>query len=178
MKTLLYRPHDIAWIICSQDMQARESQQFIKDVWEYERAYIHPQYLKDLRVFSLDVMNQVNYYCNFDEYNSEFPQINKHLFEIGSSTVLTENEYSNSFDLFFKNMRLKIMLGKNQTFVRMKLRTLLKAYGYQKRTKRMTEYIKNCLYFYHIETYTKGEKCDLEYVMLDDMITFRIVGIS
>ncbi len=64
----------------------------------------------------------------------------------------------------------------NQDFVRMKLRTLLRAHGYKRRTAGLNEYLKQCMYFYHIETFIKGgEKCDIGDIALDDMVTFRVL---
>ena len=74
-------------------------------------------------------------------------------------------------------LRLRIIFLDNQEFVRMKLRTLMRDHGYKRRTSKLNTYLKMCMYFYHIETYIRGgERCNIEEIDLDDMITFRVLG--
>ncbi len=58
---------------------------------------------------------------------------------------------------------------------RMKLRTMLKNYGYKRRSDSITARLRDCMMFYHIQTYLKGEECDIRKISLDDMITFRLL---
>ena len=58
----------------------------------------------------------------------------------------------------------------------MKLRSLLSAYGYKRRTEKIVSYLKKCLDFYHIQIYLRnGIECNIEDISLDDMITFRTI---
>lgn len=59
----------------------------------------------------------------------------------------------------------------------MKLRMLMAAYGYQRRSKDFVRFLKIQLGFYHIQTAFHGnEICDVETMdRLDDMITFRVM---
>jgi len=47
-----------------------------------------------------------------------------------------------------------------KNYSRLKLRTLLSAYGYKRRSKEFVAYLKKCLTFYHIQTSFHGEICD------------------
>lgn len=61
-------------------------------------------------------------------------------------------------------------------FTAYKLRTLLKQYGYQRRSPRLLQYINNCLYFYHIMAYVRGGvECNIGDISIDEMITFRVL---
>lgn len=84
-------------------------------------------------------------------------------------------DFSN-LDLFFKNIRIKILYGKGPDYIRLKLRTLLKEYGYQRRFKILLEYINKCIWFYHLEvTLRGGVPCSIDSVGLDKMLVFRVV---
>lgn len=79
-------------------------------------------------------------------------------------------------DLFFMLLRLRILYAGGQKYVRMKLRTLLKHYGYKRRSDIIVSHIQECMMFYHIRSYLRGEqKCSIKEIHLDDMITFRII---
>lgn len=180
MEELLYHSHDIAWLICARDLSVKKGHKFIKSVWEQEKEYLKLEYRCNQKKFILDVMNQMNYLDNYEDYNAEFPMINRDLLYIGSTTVLDGNyEYYENFEIFFKTLRLRILFLDSQDFVRMKLRTLLHAYGYKRRSSNLNYYLKKCLHFYHIETFVRGgTECDIETINLDDMITFRVLGFS
>ena len=78
-------------------------------------------------------------------------------------------------DLFFMNMRLRILYSENKEYIRMKLRTLLKHYGYKRRSSAIVTHMRDCMDQYRIQPYLRGyEKCDITDISLDDMITFRV----
>lgn len=80
-------------------------------------------------------------------------------------------------DLFFKKLRVQILYLGKKDYARMKLRTLMAEYGYQRRPKEFVRFLKIRLVFYHIQTALRGnEICDVETMdCLDDMITFRVL---
>lgn len=87
---------------------------------------------------------------------------------IGSECrYITDDEY---YDIrsYFMEMRLRIVFLDNQDFVRMKLRTLLRDHGYKRRTAGLNAYLRQCMYFYHIEE-TGISKRDIKLHRLMDM---------
>lgn len=79
------------------------------------------------------------------------------------------------FDLFFMIMRLRILYVADQGYILMKLRTLLRHYGYKRRSKEIVNHLNRCMMFYHIQPYLRDyEQCDVGKVDMDDMITFRV----
>ena len=93
------------------------------------------------------------------------------------NTVVKDNYTSDfsSLDLFFKNMRIRIVVDGARDYVRIKLRTLLKEYGYKRRSKMLVDYINCCLEFYHLKAFLRGGiECKIEDVDIDEMLTFRI----
>lgn len=58
--------------------------------------------------------------------------------------------------------------------MRIKIRTLLKAYGYKWRSQELLKYLRECMLFYYIQTYLHGkEECDIGEIGLDEMIIIR-----
>lgn len=177
MEELLYHPSDIAKIIRSRDMGIKAGHKFISKIWETEKEFLSVKYKNNQKTFILEVMDQLNFLENSDIYQRELPQVNRDLSDLGSKTIITEDKYFLELETFFKELRLRIVVLEQQGYVRMKLRTMLREHGYMRRSPQLIKRLQKCLYFYHIETYTRGEvKCDIEEISLDDMITFRIVG--
>lgn len=106
-------------------------------------------------------------------FDKEFPAIKKD----SGGLLAAENFVADNFnfDLFFKSLRIKILYIGGKNYSRIKLRTLLSAYGYKRRSKFFIDYVKKCLAFYKIQTFWRGEICDVAEINLDDMITFRAV---
>lgn len=114
---------------------------------------------------------------NKDVDDNEIEAVNCDLEAIGSECQYTEENEYHDLRSYFMELRLRMIFLDNQDFVRMKLRTLLRVHGYKRRTAKLNIYLKQCMYFYHIETYVRGrERCDIEEIGLDDMITFRVLG--
>ncbi len=173
MEEWLYFPDYIARIILSQDMSMKQMNQFLSTIWENEREFLLPWHKRNKKKYLLDMYEALNYWENKEEFDREYLLVNQDLKALGSETSFVQEEFNDMY-LFFVNLRLRILYLEGQDYVRMKLRTLLREYGYKRRTKRLNLYLKQCLAFYHIESYVKGgEHCDIEDIGLDDMITFR-----
>ena len=74
-------------------------------------------------------------------------------------------------------LRIRILFISKNECVWMKLRTLLEDYGYKRRSREFVRFVKDRLYFHHIQTALTGNHiCDVETMdRLDDRITFRVL---
>ena len=176
MEELLYDVKTLAEIIINRDMSITNSQTFLNDVWEYEKEYLVNKHRFNKKQFIFDVMDEVDYLQNKRSIDKEIKFINSDFESIGSECrYYSEDDFYN-IRSYFMELRLRIVFLDNQDFVRMKLRTLLRDHGYKRRTTGLNAYLKQCMYFYHIETYVRGgDTCDIENISLDDMITFRVL---
>lgn len=174
MKELFYNAYAIAYYTVAVDMGIRKIPEFLEELHRYDYAYLPQEYRDDKKKFLSDVLYLTNYLVDKDKLDAEFPVVVKDLNVIGKkSDLLTLSDYT-EIDLFFMIMRLRIVFSDNRDYVRMKLRTLLKNYGYKRRSEIILSHIQFCLTFYHIQPYLKGgEPCDIGEIDLDDMIIFR-----
>lgn len=174
MRELYYTPLDLAVIISGLDLGLREQGELLDLIWKKERAFIDPEYRDDKRRFCLKVLYWLDYVYDKQTVDAQFPQVQEDAWL--SQRTLPESEYLSDFsslDTFFKSIRIKLLCGE-RNFVRVKLRTLLRQYGYQRRSPRLMEYFAQCLLFYHLQPYLRGEEeCDLRDVDIDAMIIFR-----
>ena len=84
-----------------------------------------------------------------------------------------EDEYAD-IDFYFMQLRLRIRYELTQGYTRIKLRTLLRHYGYKRRSPKIMLHISKCLNHFHLLPTQKGMICDIWDLSLDEMITFKI----
>lgn len=177
MNALLYSALDLAAIISSMDLGCQEESYMIDRIWEGEKSFFADQYRTNKRKFILDIRYWMHYFYEKPILDREFPAIQKDL-EYGNHTI-NIGEYISDYsdlDLFFKNVRIRILYGKGNAYVRIKLRSLLTQYGYRRRSQLLIQHINHCMFFYHLEaTLRGGVPCDIETCGLDKMLTFRVV---
>lgn len=173
---LYYDSYSLALFVVSHDMGSRKAMDFIEKIFAEEKGFLYPDYTKDKKLLYSDTLYWMEYLIDKEKLDAEFPVVEKD-FKATGKTFIRENVMSEypDIDLFFMFMRLRIRYVDRQDYERMKLRTLLRNYGYKRRSPAIVAHINKCLIFYHIQTYLRDyEQCDIEKVDIDDMITFRV----
>ncbi len=176
MDELYYNAYSLAMFAVSHEMGSRKIMELLESVYVRERGFLHPYYLNDKKMFFSDVLYWMEYLIDKEKLDAEFPVVEKD-FKATGKVFIEENLMSDypDIDIFFMFMRLRILYVDNQNYERMKLRTLLRNYGYKKRSPAIVDHINRCLIFYHIQPYLRDyEQCDIGKVDIDDMITFRV----
>lgn len=177
MRELFYTALDIAVIVSTMDLNCREESRIIDAIWDGEKVFLSSEYRKNQKKFILDVRYWLNYFYEKPILDKEFPAIQNDI--AGQNGSFKTEQYVSDFsdlDLFFKSMRIRILYGSGNDYARIKLRTLLKEYGYQRRSKRLLEHICRCMLFYHLEAAIRGGNfCNIEEIELDQMLTFRVI---
>lgn len=177
MERLLYSPYDLACIICEHKMSVQKGALFIKTVWQKDNTFLQERYRDDLKKLYLDVAYCSDYLCNKSAVCEDFFELNKESSVF--NRLIKENRFEKeSFEknLFFKSERLKILYINKTKYTRLKLKTIIKKLGYERRSKILIGYINKRMIFYHMQAYLIGnEKCNIEDVDFNDMLTIRIV---
>ena len=138
MIELYYDSFDFACIIHSLDIGTKTASIMLEKIWKEDNQYLSPYYRTNLRQLYLDVHYWTDYLCDKPEIDKEFPTIQKDFHSFGKD--MEEEAFITDYfdiDLFFKMKRVQILYLDGQDYVRMKLRTLLKAYGYKRRTQEL-----------------------------------------
>ena len=109
--------------------------------------------------------------------DQEFTVIQQEIAALNGS--LQAEDYQRDFlglDLFFKQARIRILYGYRKNYVKIKLRTLLKEYGYKRRSQNLVLHIQDCMEVYGLEaTLRGGVPCNIAEVGLEAMLTFRVI---
>ena len=175
MTERFYSAYSLAYFAVSQEMGTRKQMSFLEDIYRCEQPWLQPVYARSKKEFFSDVLYWTDYLTDKENLDKEFPVVAKD-FAASGRQFQKENLMSDfpEIDLFFMNMRLRILYSENKEYIRMKLRTLLKHYGYKRRSTAIVTHMRECMDQYRIQPYLRGyEKCDITDISLDDMITFR-----
>lgn len=177
MQELCYSALDVAVIISSMQLGCRDESRILDLIWEGEKTFLAIPYRTNQRKFILDTYHWIQYFYDKPVIDREFPAIQKDLAH--SNRALQAEQLTSDFldlDLFFKSIRIRILYGDGNDYVRIKLRTLLKQYGCKRRSQLLLQHINRCMLFYHLEvTLRGGVPCSIEDADLDQMLTFRVI---
>lgn len=76
---------------------------------------------------------------------------------------------------FFKVIKLRLVYNEECEFIRLKLRTVLKEFGYKRRSEKLMSEIQLILDELSLDTYLKGYvTCELKEIDLDDFVMIRL----
>lgn len=177
MQEMCYSALDLAAIIDSMGLSCRGEADLLDQIWQQDRSFLLPAYRNNRKKLILDVCYWKNYFYDKLVLDAEFPAVQKDLLTFGSEIKADEYISDNyDIDLFFKSLRIRILFIGTQDYSRIKLRTLMKRYGYRRRSPRLMQHLKEVTCFYHLQPYTRGyAECDLDSVQINEMITFRVV---
>ncbi len=176
MQKLYYSSLDIVVIVNGMQLGCKDESRILDLIWEGEKAFLPLKYRTNQRKFLLDIYYWMQYFYDKPIIDSEFPAIQKDL-AYSNRTLPTEQLISDfsDLDLFFKSMRIRILYGNGNDYVRIKLRTLIKQYGYKRRSQLLLQHINRCMLFYHLEAVLRGGiPCDVNNVGLDRILIFRV----
>lgn len=175
MEELLYTAFDMACIIDNLGLSTKETMRLARCMYVEDKAFLSEEYRENYRKWLLDILYWSDYMYDKIALDAEFPLVQAVAGDNFNVEVLRRDNFN--IDLFFKKLRCQIIYIGKKDYVRMKLRTLMAAYGYKRRSKEFVYFLKKRLSFYHIKTSLRGNKiCDIETLdSLDDMITFRVM---
>lgn len=164
----------IATVLMSHGFGVRTMMNVLQRIYETDRLLLEPEYQDDKKAFFSDVLYWTDYLVDKVQLDCEFPAIQKDLEGIGNAgDQVWQDDYDT--ELFFLNVRLRILYLDQQDFVRIKMKTLLARYGYKRRSSQLMKHLQDCMEAYHIQPYLRGrELCDLRTIRLDDMVSFRV----
>ena len=96
--------------------------------------------------------------------------------DIDPGYVLSNPNYERDVMLqFFKVVRLELLYMENRDYYKIKLRRLLKRFGYKRRSQALIHKIKYAMTLLSLTPYLRGNvPCDLALIGLDDMVMIRL----
>lgn len=174
MLELYYTPEVLAYYINIYNFSEQYKIKLIHRIYHFEKAFIHPKYQNNKKLFIKKILDFSDYLYYKEELDEELESIEKDMNFLGNDF---KNKYILSkkppLNFFFITTRLQLLFN-NKKYIRIKLRTLLKNYGYKKKSNKILKHLEKCMYFYHIQAFFNNEEVDIFEVDIDNMITFRL----
>ena len=163
-------PQDVAVYLFLENASHKRENEILSDLFENHNQMIVWDYRHDYLLLKRSVMDLVNLYELDDRAYQEAELI---LLETTQAETDSEIE-SDCFGTYFKFIWLQLMYS-GISHRKIKLRNLLKDFGYKRRTAVLTNRMNLALNALGLKTYLRGhEECDIGDAGLDDMIMIRL----
>lgn len=163
-----FTPVDLANYIFTEDLSHHHTNEVIWNLFKnFNKLIVYP-FCNDYMKFKKAISEQLNLWELTDREYTEAELI---MYEINSSIF---NEYdADYFSTYFKLIKLQLMYSVN--FRKIKLRNLLRDFGYKRRTSELMTSMNRTLNNLGLETYLKNyEQCNICDIAIDDMIIIRL----
>lgn len=163
-------PHDVVKYLRIENFSHKKESEIILDLFENQNEMIVWDYRRDYLLFKRTIKNLLNLYELDDRDYSE-----AELIMIDAEGFATdEDKEVDYFGVYFKLIWLQLMYS-GISYKKIKLRTLLGDFGYQRRTEALINNMIRALNALGLVTYLKNyEVCNLYDAKLDDMIMIRL----
>jgi hypothetical protein len=166
-------PLEMACIEESIGLAIKDTYALERLVWTFEKNLLLEIYRDNLKNWMLAVHFCGAYLHDRAALASEFPLINEQSL-LGTNQALFEMEFY-ELEFYLKRMRIVILYHGKQDYIRVKLKTLLRAYGYRRRSAKLMTFLKQGMERYGLVSFLRGnQRCDIKEIRLDDMISFRV----
>ncbi len=169
----LYTPFDIAVYFSWANLTILEEHSVLMTLWGQRETLIALDYRKDKKYFINSVKHELHKIEGTLDCTDE---LNLILRELGSKFSLDSTNYEQDvIESYFKTIKLRLTFTPNDTFYKIKLRNLIKIFGYERRTASLVDYINKTIISLNLKVYLRGKKpCDVGTVSLDEIIIIRL----
>jgi len=166
-----YTPNDIAKFLRIANLPLSIENKVLNDLWT-EQKHIPKEYRLDNAAFRRKVRLEMAAY----DLNDDEDELDLIMRDVDPDYVLLNPTYAQDFILqYFKIIRLELVYIEGRSYCKIKLRRLLKYFGYKRRSQALVQSINHALTLLSLTTYSKGYiSCDIASIDIDDMIMIRL----
>lgn len=175
MSKYLYTAQDVALFFDYSDLKLSFEKKIKEDLWQRRKLVLDPKYRENKNELIKEI-SKCRELSDYKEYKNELDIINRIFKELGSEYKISKLEYdSNYIEAFFRFIKLRLTYTENCLFIRIKLRTLLRNFGYKRRSVVLVNDIKRSMKALKLEAYLRDyQPCDIADIELDDVIIIRL----
>lgn len=163
-----FTPVDLANYIFTEDLSHHRTNEVIWNLFKNFNMLIVYPFRNDYMKFKKVILEQLNLWELNDKEYTEAELI---MYEINNN-IFSEYD-ADYFSMYFKLIKLQLMYRVN--YKKIKLRNLLRDFGYKRRTSELMISMNRILDALGLKTYLKNyELCNICDIDLDDMIIIRL----
>lgn len=164
-------PKDIAGYFISADLTHKQQNEILTDIFENHNSSIVFPYRNDFGLLRRTVADLI---IKYELDNATIDEVQVIMWEMGEYGSILDKENYDRLGAYFKLIKLQLMYS-DISFKKIKLRTLLKDFGYKRRTADLVSRINRAFSALGLVTYLKNRnQCNIGQVKLDDMIIIRL----
>jgi hypothetical protein len=177
MKNYHYTAEDIALFLLMADMRLSEQQRVFQSIWMWDKDSIPIEYRADFWAFKRRVEFELDKLNGLVGNVNELQVILKDFSDIKLDLPADKYE-QNVIAHYFKFIRLDLCYG-NKLYRKIKLKRLLDAFGYRRRSQALVEHIESTLNRLDLKLYVKNnERCRIADVTIHKMLVIRLRAMS
>ena len=169
MSKYKFTPKDVASLLYISDFTHLREKEIIEDLFREHNNSIIVNYRNDFDKFRR-VVHEETVILELDDCS--FSETDMILRVYG--LTITDDNIDNVFGQFFRLVKLQILYSQSG-YKRLKLRSILKEFGYKRRSDKLNFGILKALKALGLVTYLRGlEPCDITEINLDQMVIIRL----
>ncbi|WP_312652595.1 hypothetical protein [Proteiniclasticum sp.] len=164
---------DVAVYIKTANFPIKQEYGILESIWERREELLAAKYKAEKKQFLNLIRHEMNKLDGSLDYVDE---INYILKEMGSKYLLCDQEFEQDvIASYFKVIKIQLLLTPGKKYCRIKLRTIIRSFGYKRRTASLVEYMNKTINALGLKTYVRGlERCNIRDVSLDQVIIVRL----
>lgn len=164
-------PKDIAGYFINADFTHTKQNEVLTDIFENHNNSVVFPYRNDFLLLKRTVDDLM---IKYESDNETLDEVQVIMWEMGECGLMLDEGNYDRLGAYFKLIKLQLMYS-GITCKKIKLRTLLKDFGYKRRTADLVSRINRAFSALGLVTYLKKRKqCNIGQVKLDDMIIIRL----
>ncbi|MDE6708609.1 MAG: hypothetical protein K2K06_11305 [Oscillospiraceae bacterium] len=165
-----FTPQDIAIYLFLENISHKRENEILCDLFENYYQMLVEDYCKSYLQFKQCVLNLLNVY---ELDNISYHEAELILMEMKHTNFYFDKEFDD-INAYFKLIWLQLMYS-GISYRKMKLRNLLRDFGYKRRTTLLINHIKQAIDNLNLKIYLRGYvSCDICDISLDDVIVIRL----
>lgn len=175
---LYYDSESLAWIFAKSGLSMKEQSLIVNGIYQTDLRRLHPRYRRSKLKLVREVSARQEWILHHRELEDEVSAAMQDISDLhpGEDAVLHFLDENQHVERFFKSVRLQLLFLPDKAYVRAKLRTIMKEYGYKRRSEKFQQYLEECLRYYQIKVFLKGgSEIRIRDARVDDMLTLRII---
>jgi len=166
-----YTPNDIAVFLRIANFPLSDEQLVLHDLW-VEQEHIPEEYRLDEAAFRRKVRLEIAAY----DLRDGMDELDLIMRDVAPDYIQLNPTHAQNFILqYFKIIRLELLYIEGRAYCKIKLRRLLKSFGYKRRSLALIQSINHAMTLLSLTPYLKGYvPCDIASIAIDDMIMIRL----
>ena len=167
----IYTSNDIAVFLLKANFTLKYEQTILNHLWK-EQNHIDHKYSQNKLLFLREIRFEMASYT----FENDFDELDLIMRDIDPDYVTLNMEREHDFIMqFFKVIRLELFYIQDKDYYKIKLRRLLKRFGYKRRSKSLIQHITQTLTVLSLTPYLRGyTSCDIAMIDIDAMVMIRL----